>query len=236
MATYDYFPFEVAPWDVPRWLIEHGGECVPCLLVPYRHWDMKPLMHLAKGADPTLYKLISGTDLQARISAVPTSGELELLDAINLMERGDYSGAVRRITTAIEVVLEATMFRLIEAAEGAEAARTYLKKANFPSRLERYGTISGRTIDDQLKAELTETRRLRHRIVHEGFRIHFSDRGRAQRSVDTGRWIFNWIEDNQERRKVREHRIGLRSIGRDIASSIFSAKITPDGVTVEPLP
>ena len=41
LATYDYFAFEVAPWDVPRWFVErmgHGG--VSSLLLPYRGWDI----------------------------------------------------------------------------------------------------------------------------------------------------------------------------------------------------
>lgn len=49
-------------------------------------------------------------------------GELELMDALNLMQRGDYSGAVRRVTTAIEVAVEAAVEQDVSAQDGEEAA------------------------------------------------------------------------------------------------------------------
>jgi hypothetical protein len=55
------------------------------------------------------YELVDGARVQEHLLIVETPGELELLDAVNLMERGDYSGAVRRVTTAIEVVVEAVV-------------------------------------------------------------------------------------------------------------------------------
>ena len=92
-----------------------------CLLVPYRGWDHRPLVY-EPNAQGHIYKLIDPNELQGAISAQGTQGELELLDALNLMERGDYSGAVRRVATAIEVVVEATVASAIEKAEGNPAA------------------------------------------------------------------------------------------------------------------
>lgn len=117
LATYDYFAFEISPWDVPRWWIERGGNATSAILVPYRAWDVKPEIYegFQPSAGPTgtpkPYQLISGADLSNQISMTATPGEFELLDALNLMERGDYSGAVRRITTAIEVVVEHVVAR-----------------------------------------------------------------------------------------------------------------------------
>jgi len=34
LATYDFFAYELAPWDVPKWSIERGGQSVACCLVP----------------------------------------------------------------------------------------------------------------------------------------------------------------------------------------------------------
>ncbi len=244
LATYDYFAFEIASWDVPKWQIERGGQAVSSLLVPYRGWDMKPVISergtsrfkppVGSTDPPKLYQLISGKDLRKHISATATSGEFELLDALNLMERGDYSGAVRRITTAIEVVVEAVVGRGIEAAEGQPRAHKFLRdtRMNFDRRVSKYETLNGRTLSDGLRKQLTETRKLRHRIVHQGYRIGSSERGIAQRAVDTGRWIFNWFENDELRRTVREKRIGFRSLGRDLGDGIFLAKITPEGVIV----
>jgi hypothetical protein len=68
------------------------------------------------------YELVDGARVQEHLLIVETPGELELLDAVNLMERGDYSGAVRRVTTAIEVVVEAVVGKEIERAEGNAVA------------------------------------------------------------------------------------------------------------------
>jgi len=234
LATYDYFAFELSPWDVPFWNIERAGQCVSCMLVPYHLWDVKPSLILKPDKPPVPYQLIEGQDLARQISKTSTPGEFELLDALNLMERGDYSGAVRRITTAIEVVLESAVRREVHAAEGKSAAARFIKRTrtNFPLRLATYKRLSKRALSNSLEKELASTRNLRHGIVHGGHRI---DRGRAQRSVDTGRWIFNWIENDPVRAGVREKRIALRSLGRDMYAGIFPTKITAEGVVVYPI-
>ena len=101
-----------------------GMEIRHCaFLVPYREWDHKPVS-LVAGPDGRrqFYRLIEPSQLYATMSEIPTPGELELLDAINLMERGNYSDAVRRITTAIEVIVEAVTGDLVEQHEGKQPA------------------------------------------------------------------------------------------------------------------
>jgi hypothetical protein len=203
LATYDYFPFEVSPWDVPFWLVESDGHCVRASLVPYRGWDEKPRVfeapfsELAKSisegqkvAPPTLrYDLIDETELQNKVSLSGSPGEFELLDALNLMERGDYSGAVRRVTTSIEVIVESVVGASVEAKEGKRVAVKFLKETetNFPRRVDKYQELSGRSLPNSLRTDLLSTRKLRHRIVHKGYRIGPNERGRAQsrhRKVD----------------------------------------------------
>jgi hypothetical protein len=150
------------------------------------------------------------------------------------MERGNYSDAVRRITTAIEVVVEAVTGDLVEQHEGKQAAAKFLRdtKTNFPRRITKYGALSMRPLPDALMTALTRTRTIRHQIVHGGYRISPGERGSAQRCVDTGRWIFNWFENNEHRRKVRETRLAFRSLGRDQTYNIFRPEITPEGVVL----
>jgi hypothetical protein len=248
LATYDYFAFEVAPWDVPQWQIERGGKAVSSLLLPYRGWSMKPVIYergkfsfkppVGPTGPPTLVQFIQAEDLRNQISATATPGEFELLDAMNFMERGDYSGAVRRITTAIEVVVEAVVAREIEAVEGKQRAKKFIKatRRSFDRRVSKYETLSGRKLPAGLHKNLDQTRKLRHRIVHEGYRISSGERGLAQKSVDMGRWTFNWFENDEQRQKVREGQIGFRSFGRDLSYGIFPTKITPEGVVVSPIP
>jgi len=238
LATYDYFPYEVAPWDVPRWLVRVGGASVGAALVPYKAWDQKPLVTNAPGAKPAPYQLIDDADLSRRHAAIPTPGELELLDALNLMERGDYSGAVRRVTTAIEVVVEAMVRKEVEAAEGPSAADKFLNESrmSFGRRLQKYEVLTKRKPAKELLDHLNSTRTLRHHIVHRGYRISPGERGRAQQAVDTGRWLFNWFENDAERQRIREKRIGMRSLGRDLVWGMFQTRITSEGVVVEPIP
>ena len=241
LATYDYFAFEVSPWDVPRWTVERGGNAVSTTLVSYRDWDGKPLLINAKdptaNEKPSVYRLIEAEDLRGSISLVPTPGELELLDALNLMERGDYSGAVRRVTTAIEVVVEHVARTAVESAEGRPAAEKFLKdtRMRFDERVKIYQDLTSRRMPEPFLRNLKETRDLRHRIVHGGYRIGPSERGKAQKAVDTGRWTFNWFENDKARSDIREKRIGLRSLGRDLIAGMFHPRITSDGVVLSPI-
>jgi hypothetical protein len=241
LATYDYFAFEVAPWDVPRWLVFRDGACINAQLIPYRTWDDKPLIDSSSfqnyehiESKPMPYQLITAEDFNAHLSTAPTPGETEVLDALNFMERGDYSGAVRRITTAIEVVVEAMVYRELESTEGKQSANSFMKatRTNFPRRIAKYEELTKRKLDEGSRKQLDVTRALRHRIVHQGYRIALRERGHAQRSVDTGRWIFNWFENNAEKRNARESKIGFRSLGRNLAYGVFPTRITPDGVEV----
>jgi hypothetical protein len=67
-------------------------------------------------------------------------------------------------------------------------------------------------------------------IVHTGLRISFNNRGIAQKAIDTGRWIFNWLENQPVRSTAREKRLGLRSLGRHF--TLFDAEILDTGVKV----
>jgi hypothetical protein len=171
------------------------------------------------------------------MSAQAHPGELELLDAINLMERGNYSDAIRRITTAIEVIVAAVSEDLVGVNEGPQAAKRFLEdtRANFQRRVKKYEQLSGRALPEGMRRELDHTRKLRHRIVHAGYRITPAERGSAQKSVDFGRWTFNWFENDTQRREIREQRIARRSLGRELTYNIFRPQITPEGIALFPL-
>lgn len=235
LATYDYFPYEVSPWDVPVWFVEAKEGFTRVALLSYADWDQKPLVGPIGGLGQA-YKLIDPPDLQAALSTDATAGELELLDAINLMERGDYTGAVRRITTAIEALVEQVLREELEKRHTAAEVerRLHASRNDFLGRLRQYQKLSERTMPEMLNAELETTRQMRHEIVHRGARIIHAERGRAQRSVDTGRWIFNWLENREDRAAMREKNLALRSLGRHF--SLYNAEITPDGALVHKPP
>ncbi len=237
LSTYDYFPYEVSPWDIPVWWVVVPAGFVRVVLFNYADWDRKPRIGRMGGPTET-YSLIEPAALQQATRQDADASELELLDALNRMEHGDYTGAVRRITTAIEAmvewVLRSELLKLYSEAEVEE--KLHASRNDFPGRARQYEKLSGRQLDAILRQELEDTRSLRHEIVHRGLRISFRDRGRAQRSVDTGRWTFNWFENRPGRARLRETRIGTRSIGRHM--SLFDAEITSEGVVVsaDPMP
>lgn len=236
LATYDYFAFEVAPWDVPAWMLEREGRSVTTLLLPYKEWDHKPEL-VDEDGNETVYELISHQDLAAVMDSPVSPGGLELMDALNLMQRGDYSGAVRRVTTAIEVAVEAAVEQAVSAQDGEDAAAKFLKKTRmrFFDRIEKYEAVTRRTFPEALRKQLDRTRELRHAIVHDGYRISVSERGAAQQSVDTGRWIFNWFENDESRAQLRETRLALRAAGRDMDAGIFPHEFTDAGIVIQPM-
>jgi hypothetical protein len=236
LATYDYFAFEVAPWDVSSWMLEREGRSVTAFLLPYKEWDYKPEL-IDEDGNETVYELISHQDLAAVMDGPVSPGELELMDALNLMQRGDYSGAVRRVTTAIEVAVEAAVGRAVSSQDGEDAAVKFLKKTRmrFFDRIEKYEAVTQRTFPAASGKQLDRTRELRHAIVHDGYRISVSDRGAAQQSVDTGRWIFNWFENDESRAQLRETRLALRAVGRDMDAGIFPHEITDAGIVIQPM-
>ncbi len=66
---------------------------------------------------------------------------------------------------------------------------------------------------DTVTHKFQATRVIRHEIVHRGRRLSHQDRGRAQRAVDTGRWLYNKIEGNTQRARLRDYGV-LKSAGR----------------------
>src|SRR5437773_6295638 len=133
LATYDFFAFEVSPWDVPIWFVESEIASELIVLPDYKRWDFKPVIGPSEG--PYLpFEFISPADLQSKLKYRPTPGETDLLDAINLMERGGYSDAVRRICTAIEAVTKfALQQELLERYSERETEERLLKSRNdFP--------------------------------------------------------------------------------------------------------
>ncbi len=194
LETYDYFAKEVSSWDVPFWHIDFMNGCdVTVTLHPYRGWDHKPVVKPLQSAKFVVYSLMESDQLKAAMSKRPADGELELLDALALFEKGDYSGAVRRAVTALEVIAEASLRVMLADACGPAKAEAYLKatETNFEKRVGNICGLSDRKFP--FWRRLSEARNLRHEIVHGGYRITPAERGRAQMYIDCCRWMYNWF-------------------------------------------
>jgi hypothetical protein len=103
--TYDHFASTVTLWDLPVWWIVKGPSALNLIVYPYGGLDAKPiLVDEQTGAERPL-SLIDAAGLDAAGTPPMASGEPDLLDALNLVERGDYPGAVRRLADALEALL-----------------------------------------------------------------------------------------------------------------------------------
>lgn len=92
------------------WTVDAPSGGVTMRLLPYWDWDSKPVLvgpDRPDGPDlpPRPFRFTDVGTLLATTPTDATRGELELLDARSLMERGDYTGAVRRTATALEAVV-----------------------------------------------------------------------------------------------------------------------------------
>jgi hypothetical protein len=242
LLTYDYFAYEVSAWDVPVWYLKYSNSGHRAVLLRYKEWDSKPttLQDGDADGDPATaqtFEFATSPALHAARSADATPGEFDLLDARNLMERGDYTGAVRRTVTAIEAALEwALRSELRKKYSAVETdARLVASQSDFPGRLRQWRKLANPQISDREFERFEETRELRHQIVHRGRRLTHEDRGRAQRAVDTGRWLYNKIEQKPDRMRIRERDGVLKAAGRVALALRFPANIAAAGITLGPL-
>jgi hypothetical protein len=229
LSTYDYFPYEVSPWDVPIWYCSVGKVFRRVAILPYSEWDQK----LRDDDTQDEYSLSTPEKLGAALQGTFDPAEFELIDALNRMERGDYTGAVRRVTTAAEAELERVLRIGLSTTRSAAEVEEVLRatRNSFPRRLRQYERLRGESVPDVHRVELAQTRNTRHDIVHRGMRIEFGDRGRAQRAVDTGRWFFNWLQNDPVRTSVRERRLAFRSLGRRLGG--FPGSLTKGGPVIQ---
>jgi hypothetical protein len=225
LTTYDYFAYEMSAWDVPVWYLRHNGSGYQTVLLPYKAWDRKPHMVDAERGSTVEFKYVDLQDLDCATAIEASPGEYDLLDARSLMERGDFSGAVRRTTTAIETLVAAELeVELLKMHSVADVATKMKKSENdFPGRLRQWIKLTGTTPSQPLLDQFQKTRQVRHGIVHRGERLTHADRGRAQQMIDAGRWLYNQIENKQARRDLREKSQGFKSVGRSAMQVRFPA-------------
>lgn len=248
LLTYDYFAYEVSAWDVPVWHVRGGPSGhVPVTLFDYvalagRPWviprEDDPTTDANAPSEPHRLALTSVADIAAARPTLAAPGEHDLLDARNLMERGDYSGAVRRATTALEALVEHVLRQELLGRYGEQEVnrRLQVSRTDFPGRLRQWEKLAGITLPDGLRGSIDATRELRHEIVHRGRRLQYADRGLAQRCVDTGRWAYNHIQRNDARTQLRDFsNAAVRSIPRPSLAMRFPVSQTQEGFAVRPL-
>jgi hypothetical protein len=241
LATYDQFAYELSAWDVPIWYARLESDGVRVVLHPYKEWDVKPIVvgRTKPGpqtADRAVISYVTSDGLQYARSSANTPGEFDLMDSLSLVERGNYTDAIRRVFTAIEAVVEwALRGELIKLhGESITEEKLAASKNDAPGRLRQLKKLRGSNrIPDALADNFEGIRDIRNDIVHRSRRVTHSERDLTLRCVRIGLWLFNKIEEDPTREKIRNGDVP-RSMARVSLAVRFPSRITQDGVTVSP--
>ncbi len=240
-STADFMVVAVTPRSVPVWRVRSGkGGCINVHLLPEATWDYKPRIEVLNDPDnksvlqQSPFEFTSIETLATAVSENIEPSELALLDARSFFHQGDYSGAIRRAVTALEVLLERQLrAELSKCYEVSDVEKRLCKsRLNFSKRLGEYEKLSARTLNDKLRQELKDIRELRHEIVHRGRLVTYGERGIAKKAVDMGRFIYNWLENDPTSVQRREKLMAQKALG-GIDLGFFYADISPDGVRVK---
>jgi len=207
-SAMDPFAMEVSEWDVPVWFLNIGDAVKRISLIPYADNNRFPRMVSKNTVVSEPIRLSTGAEVQSALDLGEMPGDADLLDAWALYYRGRFGDAIRSLVTAIEVVLEDSLRKaLVAKGLGEQEVESRLERTfnNFEERLSDYTEATGRRMPRpmvsyipylngvRLRQELEATRKLRHKIVHEGHRLERSLKGGLQRPMETMSWLFNWF-------------------------------------------
>lgn len=239
-ATADAMAATVTPRSVPVWRIRNDkGEGFLVHLLPEAGWDYKPTGaecndRSKPNSQTPAFAFADLETLANAVSEIIEPSELALLDAHSFLHRGDYSGAVRRAVTALEVLLERQLQVELTKVNSASDVEDRLRKSrnDFSGRLRQYENLSARSLGTELFIALEDIRNLRHEIVHRGRLMTYGERGIANHAVDTGRFIYNWLENDSASVQRRESRLAQKALG-GVDLDFFQAEILADGVRVK---
>ncbi|MGL4513591.1 MAG: hypothetical protein ACRCT8_10910 [Lacipirellulaceae bacterium] len=215
-VSIDPFAREITKWDVPNWFVVAPPRdsafapdtAVVCLYGGIVNDWYPTIREGLEGEESPLYTA-TAEDVTRTLGENSTPGELDLLDGWSLFHSGRFADSIRSFVTAIEVLVESEVKRILSdrGVNAVEIKRQLdATRANFDSRLELYCTLTDLRLPGprlcgmppyfngfKLHDEIRRTRRLRHQIVHHGHRLDDSFRGPMLRAAETTSWLFDWI-------------------------------------------
>lgn len=240
---------ELTPWDLPVWYIMYPHGPRPVWLQPHQIEDHYPEVYKNLDTRESFPHYATTPDAIARrLSAQMIPGEIDLLDGWSLFYRGRYGESIRSFVTAIEVLLEAQIRRILTDT-GSTIAQINQQldgtKQRFEDRLDLYCRLSNQRLPGpllnmapnvngvRLHNELTRTRELSHRIVHHGHRLDHTFSRDMQRAADTTTWAFDWLTGSGDFERRRLKNLAYFS-ARNAVSNFFSTKIRDRKIVVQP--
>lgn len=218
-AAVDPLTRELTEVDLPTWFVCDPPRTRAVTLHSWAVQDWYPTIGSFGGGNQRPFFAAGVEDVEHHLRNAENPGEIELLDGWSLFQTGRYSDAIRCFVTAIEVLLEAELRRILTNAgkDQGEIRQLLLEtRNNFEQRLEMYSDLTKRRVPGplihpvpyvngiRLADEMKITRELRHLIVHGGYRLDHRVAKPMQRAAETTSWLFDWLAnggDFEERRR-----------------------------------
>jgi hypothetical protein len=243
-VSYDPFVQEVTEATVPIWFVRFKDQFLRVSVYPYADLEYRLELATSEGK-PEPANLATVEEVSQFLTQSETPGETILLDAWNYYYAGRYGDSIRALVSAIEVLLEAKYSEALRnSGKSTEQVRIALKATatKFITRLNNYLQLTKRTIPGpllswvpyitgvRLRSELVQTRELRHKIVHEGYRMRPFAHGSMLRAAETMTWLFDWLDDNEVNSMKRFKRHGIKGMLK--GRILFDVEYAADGVKV----
>lgn len=244
-AGYDPFVQEITEATAPIWFMRVQDQffCIP--IYYYAGWENRPEWPNEAGQqEPANFATVE--EVTESLTRQETPGETTLLDAWAYFYSGRFSDSIRGFVTALEVLLEARYSEAMKACGvPADKIEAELRSTatRFNARINNYLQLTKRTIPGpliswipyingvRLRQELTDTRELRHKIVHEGLRMSPFAHGPMLRAAETMTWLFDWLEDREISSRIRFRHYNLKNVLKGMMSGLYTLP-TPDGIRV----
>ena len=209
MIAYDQMVYKISPWDIPMVFLKINNQpAYSANTYDYLSWNGIPLV--GKYGEPDSLQpffLISEPekawkDYKSFKNRFPY--EMELLDAYNFKNRGDYESAIRRAVTAFEILLDKKIKdELIKKGKPEKEVEEEIDKTiTWRGGKELFYKATSKKLEDILTVDLLKiiegARKLRHEVVHKGKKILPSERGKTRFFIDHIRFAINSLEENSE--------------------------------------
>lgn len=223
MKTFDQMVYRISAWDIS--FVSFKIDNNPAYIITtydYLSWNEIPsVIKIENGLISKPFLLIDKpsevwSNYKNFIPRFPY--EMELLEAYNYKIRGDYESAIRKAVTAFEILLDKKILDcLIQKGFSEEEAQNEIEKNyRWSDKKELYNKAADKKIEDVLSKEflkvIEEARMLRHKIVHQGFRVSPSDRGKVRFFIDHLRFAINSLEENKSYSSERDNLLMLSNL------------------------
>ncbi|WP_406699306.1 hypothetical protein V5E97_10585 [Singulisphaera sp. Ch08] len=243
-AAYDPFVQEVTEATAPIWYLRYQNHFIRVSVFPYEDQEHRLVLSSEQGEHQAV-DLATGHEVVEFLALPETPGETILLDAWKYFYSGRYSDSVRGLVSALEVLLEAKYSNALRSHGDTEQEiqkKLRSSATKFTTRFNNYLHLTRRTIPGpmlswvpyvngtRLRAELNQTRKLRHMIVHEGYQMNPYSRGPMLRAVETMTWLFDWLEDDERSSKNRFKMCSIKCMLR--GDVCFDVEYVAGGVRV----